>query len=656
MSWRAVNDAEDRAVLPIALGSTARSRCPQFDLLGICWSEPYQRPADGSVPSVPLLVWSPFLPETARNRERIIEIMADQSIDLIGANGMGHDRPGYAATAARYGWPAHISRPARWVHDVAPRARSINLPGSLAGMLEALGAQAQKLDIGKALIRLFCMPGKTGGFADPAAHPDDFKAFIWDYLQADVRGTIAADCLLPELSKPEQEFLLAVEAANDWGVRLDKRLAQGVATIKAAVDASTALEFAEATGGLAPTQTVAFKAWLNARGVPVNGVGADELAAAIAQIQDPNDPARIAMQVRLAAAGASLNKALTVRDHPQPERHGEFIYGKARSRRVISNGLQVQNFPRGTINGLKLEQLDALRELVAAGDLAAITAAGYAPAEAAKQALRGLVRARPGHMLVVSDFGRIEFAVLMHLAGADHLNEADPYVALACTLHKLTPDQVSKELRQQAKGPTLGAGYCLSPQGYLRQFGGTAEEANTTIRAWRTTFAPAVRLWNEIQDASAAAVLSGRPQPFARGLCRFEMRGSSLVCVLPSGEGLYYPHAKATAGERYGRQVVDMTCMVADKAGWVRRTINLPTLVENTCSSIARDLLRDAAVAAEIAWPLSMLVHDEIVLEVPEHLAQIAQHDLEAVMRSPRPWMPEFRPLVESFITRSYRK
>ncbi len=650
MAQRVAIDAETRGRRDLPRdGAQAYCADDTFDLLAVGFSEPYVREAAGD-PDI--RVWSPVLPSTADQLEPLRAILGNPEIALVGANALEFDRYVIEAVAERYALPIPAAH--RWVHDVAPRARAINRPGGLGQMVEALtGSAIKESALGKKLIRRFSVPNKDGTFCAPSEYPAEFAQLLDPYLVSDVRATMAADRALPELSVAEQEMLLAVADMNRAGVPLDKALAQAIDRIANHIGAEAHANFVKVTDGLAPTQTVAFKHWLNTHGLPLAGVGAEELAKALTGLDDENDPRRIAIEARQAAAMTSLKKAATAAAHPEPTRRGEFIYGKARSRRVIANGLQVQNFPRGTLGSA---DLGLLRELVITGDPAQIRAAGFDPGAAAQQCLRGVVKARPGHTLVVFDFGRIEFAVLMHLAGADHLNQADPYIALAAVLNGVPVAQVTKEQRQQAKAIVLGSGYALSPAGYMHQTGCTVAEAQKAIGAWRRTFAPAVRLWNEFQDAAAAAALRGTPQVCAKGRVAFEKRGHDLVCVLPSGEGVYYPHIQAAAGERYGKTVVDMSCMTTANGQWVRRAVNLPTLIENCVSSTARDLLRDALVQAAIVWQPVMTIHDEIVLEVPAALADIAYRDLERLMTTPVPWLPGFKPMAEGFVSEFYRK
>ena len=650
MPQRVAIDTETRGRLDLPrVGAPAYCAGAGFDLLGVGFSEPYAR---GGAEEPAIRLWSPFLASTDGQLASLRTILANPEMILVGANALEFDRYVIEAVAVRYGLP--IPDAHRWVHDVAPRARAINRPGSLGQMVEALtGHPIKESALGKKLIKRFSMPNKMGEFCKPSAFPSEFAQLLDPYLTSDVRATIVADRFLPELSAAEQEVLLAIADMNRAGVPLDKLLAQAIARIAEQIGAEAHAIFVNVTDGLAPTQTIAFKHWLNIHGLPVAGVGAEELAKALIQLEDKNDPRRIAIEARQAAAMSSLSKAAKAATHPEPSRRSEFIYNKARSRRIIANGLQVQNFPRGSLGDA---DLGLLRELVKRSDLATIRAAGFDPAAAAQQCLRSMVRARPGYTLIVFDFGRIEFAVLMHLSSADHLNQADPYVALASVLHKVSVGQVTKEQRQKAKAVVLGSGYALSPTGYMNQTGCSIAEAQIAIGAWRRTFSPALRFWNELQDAAAATALRGTPQSCAKGRVVFEKRGRDLVCMLPSGEGVYYPEIQAAAGERYGKTVVDMSCMTMANGQWVRRAINLPTLIENCVSSTARDLLREALVQASMVWQPIMIVHDEIVLEVPTALADVAYRDLEWLMTTPVPWLPGFTPSAEGFISEFYRK
>jgi DNA polymerase len=79
--------------------------------------------------------------------------------------------------------------------------------------------------------------------------------------------------------------------------------------------------------------------------------------------------------------------------------------------------------------------------------------------------------------------------------------------------------------------------------------------------------------------------------------------------------------------------------------------------LENICQATCRDFLTGIMVSAhERRYRIPMHTHDEIILEVPEHVAKEAQAWLDAAMSTPPAWAEGFPIKGESQIMRRYGK
>jgi DNA polymerase I-like protein with 3'-5' exonuclease and polymerase domains len=207
---------------------------------------------------------------------------------------------------------------------------------------------------------------------------------------------------------------------------------------------------------------------------------------------------------------------------------------------------------------------------------------------------RDLFIADEGMKLVVADYSQIEVRVGGLLADEPVLETVfkegrDVHTSSAAMMFGVAYDQVTKEQRKTAKGLTFGMQYGMGVRSLAKLLGVDVSQAEEYVAQWKATY-PKVAAWRDQSDADGRR---GKELRTAGGR-RIQLpdRPSPSVCY-------NYPVQGSAAD-----------CMYA-----------------------ALILLYQEAVQHE-GWKLLSVVHDEVVMEVPESDAEEAARALEACMRN----------------------
>jgi DNA polymerase-1 len=94
-----------------------------------------------------------------------------------------------------------------------------------------------------------------------------------------------------------------------------------------------------------------------------------------------------------------------------------------------------------------------------------------------------------GFLLMTADYSQIELRIMAHLSGDPSLQAAfregvDIHRATAAEIFQVAPDQVSYEQRDRAKVINFGVLYGMGPQRLAREFGVTLKEAKDFIERY----------------------------------------------------------------------------------------------------------------------------------------------------------------------------
>jgi hypothetical protein len=291
--------------------------------------------------------------------------------------------------------------------------------------------------------------------------------------------------------------------------------------------------------------------------------------------------------------------------------------------------------------------VDSAISAIKSGDIGRVEALGQ-PLSIAADVSRGLICARPGHVLIGADFSAIESRVLAWLAGEKWKIDAyrqfdesgdpalEPYCQIASKIlgRTVTPDDT--EGRDLGKVADLAGGFGGSV-GAWRKFAPKDTRSDESIKAdigaFRRAHPQIVRFWSNLETALKRAIR--RPGWFICGRLSAERRDGTLWMTLPSGRAIAYPEARLVDGKF--EDTTDIAFRDNAKGQWREVVEWYGTFVENAVQATARDLLAAALVRLEAAgFPIVAHVHDEAIAEIPEGMDR--QAEFLAIMTQAPPW------------------
>ena len=274
----------------------------------------------------------------------------------------------------------------------------------------------------------------------------------------------------------------------------------------------------------------------------------------------------------LAKLKSTYTDALVQAIHPETERvHTSYHMAYTATARLSSTDPNLQNIPIRTSNGRKIRR-------------AFVT--------------------DPGYKLISVDYSQIELRLIADIAGIPALkrafqNGADIHTLTAAEVFGLPPEQVTSEIRRGAKAINFGIIYGISGFGLARQLGCDVGTANNYIKQYLHKF-------KELQDY------------FDDIRAQIEKRG----------------YVESVFGRR---MMIDgvQDKNPARRAYAYRQAINAP--IQGTAADLMRMAMCDVHRALKLSGlsaRLLMQVHDELVLEAPEHEAQAVADLVKKTMES----------------------
>jgi DNA polymerase I len=202
---------------------------------------------------------------------------------------------------------------------------------------------------------------------------------------------------------------------------------------------------------------------------------------------------------------------------------------------------------------------------------------------------RAFVAGEGFSQLLVADYSQIELRIMAHLSGDEGLLEAfraeeDIHATTAAKVFELPLEMVDGALRDRAKAVNYGLAYGLSAYGLSQQLGIPPDEAQEIIDAYFVRF-PKVRSF--LEGAVAAAGRDG-------------------YTTTMFGRRRYLPDLRSDNRNR--RQMAERMALNAPIQGTAADVIKLAMI------ELQRALDRSGLKTQQL-----LQVHDEVILEVPEH-------------------------------------
>lgn len=534
------------------------------------------------------------------------------------------------------------------------------------GKAIGLGQDKQKLAVGKALIRYFCVPCRAtksnGGrsWNEPWHAPEKWELFK-EYCGQDVVTEKEIQRRLELFPVPEEEWRqwqMDVRM-NAYGVRVDRELIDGVLRINARSEAELTEEAMRITGLENPNSVAQLKGWLEKRIGDCLGVktelttlSKEKVSVLLAQTGIPEDVRRV-LEIRQQLGKTSIKKYVAVenaRCEDDRIRGLTQYYGANRTGRWAGRLVQMQNLPRNY-----LKTLDYARKLAKNGNFEGLRLLYGNVPDTLSQLIRTAFLPSEGRKFVVADFSAIEARVIAWLAGEQWVNEVFAthgkiYEATASQMFHVPIERIAKgnpeyALRQKGKVATLALGYqggtsALIAMGALNM-GLTEEELPDIVARWRGANKQICGLWYAVENAALAAMRTAQPQGI-RGLI-FTLEGdliysqTFLTVRLPSGRKLYYPKPFLKENQ-FGKEAIHYYTVGQRTRRWEITSTYGGKMTENIVQAIARDCLavtldRIAAKGLQVVFH----VHDEVIIDAP---METTVEEICGLMAKPIPWAP----------------
>lgn len=541
-------------------------------------------------------------------------------------------------------------------------------PAGLDATGKAIGLpqDKQKLSVGKALIRYFCVPCKptkrNGGrtWNLPQHAPEKWELFK-EYNRQDVvtEYEILQRLKLFPMPEGEEHLWRMTTEMNTLGVRVDAALIEGALTIHEQSTQDLTDEAVRITRLANPNSTAQLKAWLEetmfdwyGTDIQLESLRKEDVSNLLG-IEDLPAEVRRVLEIRQQLGKTSIKKYVVM----QAAKGGDDrvrgltqYYGANRTGRWAGRMVQMQNLPRNY-----LKTLDDARNLVKKKNYDGVRMLYGNVPDTLSQLIRTAFIPSEGHKFVVADFSAIEARVIAWLAGEQWVNEVFAthgkiYEATASQMFHVPIEKIVKgnpeySLRQKGKVATLALGYqggvnALVSMGALNM-GIPEEELPDIVQRWRQANRRICDLWYAVEQAALTAMQTAQPQAI-HGLI-FALEGDLvygqcfLTVQLPSGRKLYYPKPFLQENQ-FGKMAVHYHTVGQQSKKWEVTSTYGGKMTENIVQAVARDCLAETLKKIEDrGLRVVFHVHDEVIIDAP---MDVTVEEICSIMAEPIFWAP----------------
>lgn len=568
-----------------------------------------------------------------------------------------------------------IDSPIDQWHCSAVKAAYCGLPLSLDGVSKAmkLGSLGKSSD-GKALIKYFSCPvkpTKINGLRDrnyPEHSPDRWERFK-DYCKQDVEAEREICSRLEAYEIPHAERLNYIldQEINDRGILVDLVMAQNAYDIDGLFSAELYTQVKQLTGLDNPNSPAQLKKWLSQRtGSEIPSLAKGLIDDIVKEADNP-EVAEV-LKLRQMMAKTSTKKYLAMLNCACEDKraHGLFqFYGANRTGRWAGRLIQMQNLPQNKFK--EKGALELARQTISSGCYDTATMLYEDVPSVLSQLIRTTFVAKEGHTFGIMDFSSIEAAVLSWLSGEKWRlkvfeTHGKIYEASASKMFNVPIELVTKESDYRAKGKVaeLALGY-QGAVGALKTMGGEAmglseSEMKIIVHRWREANPAIVALWKDLENCAMRALKTKKSvESIHQGLI-FESDGRVLTICLPSGRKLFY-QSPSLSENQWGSASIRYKGMDQMTKQWGYVDSYGGKITENVVQAIARDLLADAMRRiSQEGFEIVVHVHDEIVCELPLHIAEAKLKEMGEVMCVPEIWSKGIPLRCDGELTPFYKK
>lgn len=549
-------------------------------------------------------------------------------------------------------------------------------PASLAGVGKAMGfpQEKQKMAVGKALIRYFCVPckptkrngGRTRNF--PKHDMEKWNLFK-EYCKQDVEVERAIEDHLKDYPVPTQEWTNwhYDQTINQQGTQVDLALINGALELSDQAALKLGDDIRRVSGIDNPNSVAQLKQWLSDQlGKDIDKLGKEAVNELLEAPRVKANPAvYYVLKKRKEMAKSSVKKYTAMENAVCKDGRVRGLlqfYGANRTGRWAGRLVQVQNLPRNYIPELSLA-----RNLVKQENAAMLELTYGSLPDTISQLIRTAFVPREGYEFVVADFSAIEARVISWLAGEDWRLEVfrthgKIYEASASSMFNVPIEKIKKgnpeyALRAKGKVAELALGYqggtgALIQMGALRM-GLTEEELPDIVHRWRTANKRIQDFWYTVENCAIETVTLGTTNQIQHGIT-FMRDADYFMIKLPSGRCLFYPDPQI--GENaWGNKSITYMGIDGTKK-WQRLETYGGKLVENIVQAVARDLLANAIRNMLFSgYLINFHIHDEIIAEVPKGSDLTLEKAIDLMCRAPE-WAEGLPLNADGFTGDFYKK
>lgn len=547
------------------------------------------------------------------------------------------------------------------------------------GKALGLPAEKQKLSIGKALIRYFCVPcapTQTNGNRTrnyPKHDPDKWNLFK-TYCIGDVTTEMEIDRRLSAFPVPdavEKQWQIDI-LMNARGVAVDMGMVRGALEIDAASRDALVKEAVSITGLQNPNSVSQLAAWLQeTTDVSVTDLRKDTVAAMLDSQMVSGDAERM-LSIRRELGKTSTKKYNAIENAVCKDGRVRGLlqfYGANRTGRWAGRLVQVQNLPRTYIG---LGQLPLARDAVRNKESDKLKVLFGSVPDTLSQLIRTSFIASNGNKLVDADFSAIEARVISWLAGEQwrlevfrthgKIYEASASQMFGVPIEKIKKGNPEYALRQKGKVAELALGYqgssgALIAMGAMKM-GIPEEDLPEIVSRWRDSNKRIADLWYSLENAAVSVIQTGTPCGL-RGLYlarEYDAQNNLdfLTITLPSGRKLFY--ASPSLGmNTWNRPSILYKGVNQKTRQWTQLETYGGKLVENVVQAIARDCLALAIEHLEDAgFHVVFHIHDEVVIDCPADKADLDK--VVEIMTQQVPWAPDLPLNADGWVGDFFRK
>ena len=552
------------------------------------------------------------------------------------------------------------------------KAAYCGLPLSLDQVSKVLNLENKKLDTGKALIKYFscpCKPARINGMRTrnyPQNSPEKWEMYkVYNKYDVLSEREIFNALSIYEIPQAERNLYKIDQEINDRGILIDLELAESAIAVDTVYTAKLTEEAKALTGLENPNSASQIKAWIRKQtGIPVDSLNKASMPDVYKAFEKyPKVMQLLDLRSKLSKTSVKKYYAMVncaMKDH---RARGTFqFYGANRTGRWAGRLIQLQNLSKNHIPHIEIP-----RELIRKRDIESVEIMYDDVSDILSQLVRTAFIAPEGKILAVADFSAIEARVISWLADEEWRMEVfhgdgKIYEATGSRMFNVPISSITKgsEIRQKSKISELALGYGGSV-GALQRMGGermglSNVEMASLVRKWRDANTKIVEYWDDLERCAREAIRYHRHVDVNDKIA-FEADDEYLMMILPSGRRLFYRHPaiKQKPGSKYTS--IYFEGMIQATKQWGLIDTYGGSLAENSCQSVARDMLGNAMInLSNAGYAIVASVHDEVLIEVPKENAEEHYANIVKLMCTPPNWAKEFPLKAAGYLTPFYLK